>query len=461
MTKPRALMPHQKTALCLIKQAEGRFCLFMAPGTGKTLTAIRYAQRFSRILVICRRDDFLTWELELLAEGENRIDMWFQDIDPFPDPWTPRWYFITYDMLRNKEWLNWVKSFPFSLVIVDESHNIKRWESARTRACIRSTRHIQRRIIMTGSPMTNHALRDLWSQVYFVDDGVRLGSKLWFFLKRYFIPEGHGWFPKRSAKDEIKRKLASIAYHVHEDDVLNLPRARRIVKGAPMSKPQIQATESILENWEYQLSNSDEPTEINHVIVQVEKLRQVAGGFIKDTETGTIHEFPCPKFDLLKQLVNEELEKGNRKLVIWCSRTAEIERIFNWASDGLAIDGYPVAHYGSNRLTKRSARLMFKQDVKCRLFIAQVDSGVGMNELVVANTAFYYSQSTKVVSRQQSMRRTRRKGSEIHKQIKYYDLVTEGSIDQKILQGIYSSMDVAQSILNQLKKGVPLRKAIQ
>jgi hypothetical protein len=89
-----------------------------------------------------------------------------------------------------------------------------------------------------------------------------------------------------------------------------------------------------------------------------------------------------------------------------------------------------------------------------------VDAGVGMNELVVADTAMYWSNSFKVVSRQQSERRNRRIGSEGHDIITYWDLLSEGTVDKRILRGVRSSMDVATGILQEIKAGKKLRTVL-
>jgi len=58
------------------------------------------------------------------------------------------------------------------------------------------------------------------------------------------------------------------------------------------------------------------------------------------------------------------------------------------------------------------------------------------------------------------MRRIRRRGSEIHRQITYWDLITEKSVDLVVLKNVKQSMSVAQTILAQLKRGIPLKKVL-
>jgi len=243
-----------------------------------------------------------------------------------------------------------------------------------------------------------------------------------------------------------------------------LPPKRSVLKSVMMTPAQKKYYYQALHEWEIQLEDAESDVfEINQVIVQLSKLRQIASGFLylpdeQDSTKRQVIWFESSKLKLLKELLtSEDYLKDKPKIVIWCAFTAEIQKIAKMAKEHKIK---AVTFYGSNSIKKNKARKDFKLDSTIRLFIGQVDSGVGMNELVVADTAIYFSNSHKVVSRQQSMRRIRRRGSEIHRQITYWDLVTEGSVDLMILKTVKQSMSVAHTILTQLKKGVTLREIL-
>lgn len=457
---PRHLKPHQRQALRFIRIRRGKAGIFMAPGTGKTLVAIRYAEE--RItdelpaLIICRRDDFLTWMIELTNEGVPETEITQIDSSKFDTrARRTRYTMITYDLVKNKSISRWIESKSWAVVIIDESHYIKRWQAERTKKVVKSTRHIPNRIALTGSPITNE-VEDVFSQCLFIDNGQTFGDSHWDFKNAYYLKEGPGWYRRRDAKERIKKKLAQVAFSVHEDEVLDLPPKRSIVKGAVMYGAQRREYERILRDWEYKLKDSDEAIEIDYVIVQISKLKQLASGFIYDSE-GKAQWFRSGKLELLESLIQDELAE-KQKIVVWCSYTAEIERIAELSRE--KGQGH-VVFKGGKRKDKEEARIRFRDDPGVRLFIGQVDSGVGINELTVADTALYFSNSRKVVSRQQSMRRTRRIGSEHHKEILYYDLVTEKSVDIRILGSINRKMDVAHEIVKSLKDKRPIREVLE
>lgn len=444
MRKP---MLQQTEALRFLEAHRGQAGLFMACGTGKTLVAIRYGKKHLPALILCRRDDFMTWRDELEEEKVNSRHIRFiESSKDFPFSDLGRWNIITYDLA--KKHTKKIRSIPFQIAVADESHMIKRWKTRRTKAIVRCTRHIPSRIPMTGTPITNDP-EDVFSQCLFADNGKAFGNNYWSFRNHYYIKSGPGWYLKHNAKQKIITRLRGMAYYVHEDDVLKLPPVRRLIKSAPMSGQQKRQYDKILNDWEIQLTGR-ETIEIDQVITQLTKLRQVASGFVYDQNHQAIW-FKSYKLKLLIDLLKDSDYLANKKkVVVWCAHTAEICMLVAVAAT-LKIGA--VAFMGNNRKRKDEARRKFQNNKSIRLFIGQVDSGVGMNELAVADTAVYYSNSFRVVSRKQSEMRIRRKGSEKHKVITYWDLVTENSVDERILKSLKSNISVANYILSRIREG--------
>lgn len=462
----RELRKHQRLALPFIRSRNHRVILGMAPGTGKTAVAIRTARDFAPVLILARRDDFMTWRHQLSLEyGNAWHDHWLFPIESgrhelcdvgLHQTFGTNWFMTTWDLLRNDTIAKWIKAQPFQYVIGDESHTIKRWEAERTKRAYRVTRHIPRRIAMTGTLITNEVM-DVWSQAKFVDDGKTMGDNAWFFKKRYYLKltTGYGWVPKRHAKDQVVQDLRPLVYSVN-DSVLDLPPKVEVHKGMPMSPKQRQAYEDVLTKWELELANGD-VLEFNHTIAQLQKLHQVANGFIYDDDHN-VHEFDCPKLDAMISHIQDR-DDGERKHVIWTAHTACINRVATRLRR-LELGGVETFWGGMSRPERDGARTNFLNIPNDRFFVAQVDMGVGMNELVVADTAHYFSNSFKVVSKQQSMARTRRIGSEVHERITYYDWISEGTMEVKQLYGVRQMMSFAKWVMDQLRRGIPVRKVV-
>ena len=77
---------------------------------------------------------------------------------------------------ENTQWLvqYYGRNWPFDTVVLDESSSFKNHQAKRFRALRTVRPRINRLIELTGTP-NPHGLMDLWSQVFLLDGGQRLG----------------------------------------------------------------------------------------------------------------------------------------------------------------------------------------------------------------------------------------------------------------------------------------------
>lgn len=144
----------------------------------------------------------------------------------------------------NRENVKWLvdyfvrskKPWPFDMIVVDESSSFKSGSSQRFKALKKATPITSRVILLTGTPDPN-GLMDLWSQVYLLDGGERLGKTLTAYRSRYFMPGRrngnviYDWIPREGAKEEIFAKLADIMISLTAKDYLKMPeRIDNIIK---------------------------------------------------------------------------------------------------------------------------------------------------------------------------------------------------------------------------------------
>ena len=144
----------------------------------------------------------------------------------------------------NRENVKWLvdyfvrskKPWPFDMIVVDESSSFKSGSSQRFKALKKATPITSRVVLLTGTPDPN-GLMDLWSQVYLLDGGERLGKTLTAYRSRYFMPGRrngnviYDWIPREGAKEEIFAKLADIMISLTAKDYLKMPeRIDNIIK---------------------------------------------------------------------------------------------------------------------------------------------------------------------------------------------------------------------------------------
>ena len=92
------------------------------------------------------------------------------------------------------------------MVVIDELSSFKSSKAQRFRALKKVRKYIKRIVGLTGTPAPN-GLLDLWSQVYLLDEGERLGKTLTAYRDTYFNPGRRGpngviydWTPKGGAR---------------------------------------------------------------------------------------------------------------------------------------------------------------------------------------------------------------------------------------------------------------------
>lgn len=481
----RKLMKHQKEALRILHKLHGRCGLFMAPGTGKTLTAIRFIRPERRksyfpALIICRRDDYLTWKQELLMEGVSLDDIlmidhksewktrkdkkgeyWDYHQQELPDE-PQLWNIVSYDLIRDKQqnfseagW--WIYKNHFEVVVADECQMIKRWKANRSKVVINLVKNINRRIPMTGTPITQ-SVEDSFMHGLFIDDGKTFGTNHFYFKKRYYnqCKNTKQFFIKKDSNKIIRDKLGEISFHVHEDDVMkDLPKALPpIIKSCAMYGKQRRLYEDVLEHWEINEGKKGF-YELDYTIDVTQKLKQIASGFYYNMK-GNAVRVKNRKIEMLADLANDPDYLKGENSIIWVSHVEELEIVSELAHK-LRI-GY-IPYTGSSRKKREALRIQYRDDKSKKWFICNVERGKGMNELIKARNRVYFSNSTKVEAKEQSMRRNRRKGSEmLHDFIRTIELVTEGTVDLNIIQCLNDNIDIAQYVLQKAKLGLRLRE---
>lgn len=125
---------------------------------------------------------------------------------------------INNKLKRRKPW------YP-DLVVLDESEHVKgrgAWFKALRN---RILKWVPYRIIQTGTPAA-HSLFDLWSQIYVLDEGRRLGTAFDRFRSRFFVQDdyqGYAYVPRPGAERRIYDLLRDIVIRLDGDDWLELP----------------------------------------------------------------------------------------------------------------------------------------------------------------------------------------------------------------------------------------------
>jgi SNF2 family DNA or RNA helicase len=125
--------------------------------------------------------------------------------------------------LINRENVCWAYVHDYAtwdMIVVDESSSFKNPSSKRFKALKKFKYEYM--VQLTGTPSPN-GLMDLWSQIYLLDQGKRLGKTVYHYSNTYFYPDYSGYnLICRNSRD-IYSKIADITLSLNAKDYIDLP----------------------------------------------------------------------------------------------------------------------------------------------------------------------------------------------------------------------------------------------
>ncbi|RMD03221.1 DEAD/DEAH box helicase [Clostridium autoethanogenum] len=220
----------------------------------------------------------------------------------------------------NRENVPWLVDFykndwPFDMVIIDELSSFKSPSAKRFRA-LKKVRHKIKRIVgLTGTPAPN-GLLDIWSQIYLLDGGERLGRAFTGYRSRYFHPQKYinGGIPtdyvlNDDAEEKIYSKISDICISMKALEYLKMPECI-------LNKVEVELSEKEMELYrqlerDLLLPFEDSDVDAANAAVLTNKLLQMASGAVYD-EFGDVKQIHDKKIDALEDLI----EAANGKPVL-------------------------------------------------------------------------------------------------------------------------------------------------
>lgn len=233
---------------------------------------------------------------------------------------------------------------------------------------------------------------------------------------------------------EIREKIAPYSYRVLKEDCLDLPPKTYTMRDVELTDAQwkhyrelkTQAT-TMLESGQY--------VTVDSVLALMTRLHQINLGFVVD-EDGNFHELPERRTDGLV----ETLDEHRGKAVIWCPWRPPLERVVKRLRKEFGPRSVAQFH-GGNRGSRHEDEARFLGDPECRFMCATQGAGMRGNTWIEADLAVYYANSHDLEMRYQSEDRIYRKGQT--RRVTITDLVTQGTVDVKILRALRSKIDLA------------------
>lgn len=207
----------------------------------------------------------------------------------------------------NVQWLvdHYRNDWPFDMVVIDELSSFKNHQAKRFKSLCLVRGHIRRICGLTGTPAPN-GLIDLWSQIYLLDGGERLGTRIGKFREMYFSPASRNrdvvfsYEPLPGAEQMIQERIRDICISLSAEDYLELPeRIDNIIHVALDGKAR-RAYEAFEEEMFLEV---DEATlDAGSAAVLTGKLLQFCNGAVYDADREPV-EVHSAKLDALREIV--------------------------------------------------------------------------------------------------------------------------------------------------------------
>lgn len=336
---------------------------------------------------------------------------------------------------ENVVWLvdRYKKKWPFDMIVVDESSSFKNASTKRFRALRKTLPYAERMVLLTGTPSPN-SLVDLWSQMYLIDFGERLGRTLTGFKDRFFEKDFMGWnlAIRTGSADKIHALVSDKVIHMDAKDYLDMPDRIDVEVSVPLSPKDMAAYKDFERSMFIDLG--DDEIEAMSAGVLAGKLLQYASGAMYTNDKGAWSEIHIAKLDALTDLVEDN---PNENILV----------AYNFKSD-LA------------RLKKRfpTARILDKKQETIDdwnagriplLFAHPASAGHGLNLQRGGAMCVWFTLNWSLEYYQQFNARLHRQGQD--RPVRVVHFIASGTIDHRVMSVLKSKDATQADLLNALK----------
>lgn len=445
-------VPHDYQQYCIDWIVQNPYCgVFLDMGMGKTaitLSAINELKfnrwAVGRVLIIApKKVAEATWRKEA-AKWKQLKHLTFSEVlgtaaQRIRALNTPADIYVI--NRENTQWLvdYYRHSWPFDTVIIDESSSFKNPQAKRFKALKLIRSRTNRIVLLTGTP-SPHGLLDLWSQIYLLDEGKRLGRTLTVYRDLYFVPDKRGrdmiysYTLREGAAEAIQEAISDICISMKAEDYLTLPPILYedipVVLDAPAQKAYTRLERDLLLPV-----SEDTVITAGSAAVLSGKLLQLCNGAVYD-EDGLVNEIHNCKIEAFMETV-EQLH--GQSAVVYYNFQHDLTRL--------------LAALSKTKLRVRVYRGAQDEDDwnagKIDILLAQPQScSYGLNLQEGGWHEIWFGLIQSLEQYQQANRRLYRQG-QTHPVIVHH-LIVQGGRDEDVIKSLNSYADVQDSLIESL-----------
>lgn len=440
---------YQKTALDWVMDHE-RCALFLDMGLGKTVVTLTAIQRLiddaevGKVLIVApKKVAESTWTAEadkwnhlslavskVMGTEKQRIAALHEEADVY---------------VIGRDSFVWLVGYyngrlPFDMLVIDELTSFKTPKSKRFRAMRIVTPLFRRVVGLTGTPAPN-GLIDLWAQMYCIDMGARLGTRVTKYRDTYFEQFRYNGIVvrctiKKGMEEVIRKKIADICLSMQAKDYLTLPDLLIHDEKVQLSPATMEAYNKFERDrvMEFQEEHTGETANVlaTSAAALMNKLSQYSNGAIYDAGHN-VYEVHDEKLARLCELV----EAAGSPVLVFYQYQHDIPRIQS------KLKGYRVSVYQDDSTLQSWNR--GEIDV---LLAHPASTAFGLNMQAGGHYIVWYGTGWNLELYQQANARLHRQGQQ--HPVTVYNLICAGTVDERAVMALHGKKNLQQSLLDGL-----------
>ncbi len=421
--------------------------VFLSMGLGKTVITL---SAINRLLF----DTFDVFKVLVIAPLRVARDTWKEEIEKW-DHLNDIRYSIAVgskkerlDALKrdadiyiiNRENVEWLIdksriSFDYDMIVIDELSSFKSGKAKRFKSLLKARPRVKRIVGLTGTPASN-GLMDLFAEFKVLDMGQRLGRFITGFRNEYFTPDKRNqniifsYKLREGAEEKIYEKIEDITLSMKALDYIKMPELIENTVKVHMSPEEKAAYKELKDELVVELKGEEVAALTAGSLAS--KLMQAASGAIYKEE-GKYVELHDRKLLALEERI--EAAYGQSVLVAYWFKFDK-ERIVNLLKKMKVSYAFLDSSDGIKAWKEKRVQVGL---------IHPASAGHGINIQAGGNILIWYTVPWSLELYDQTVARLWRQGQSKNTVVVEY-LVTEGTIDERILKAI-KTKEVTQDLL--------------
>lgn len=337
----------------------------------------------------------------------------------------------------NRENVSWLVTYlggdwDFDMVVIDELSSFKNPSASRFKSLKKVIGKSSRVVGLTGTPNPNGYM-DLWSQIYLLDGGERLGKTLTRFRDTYFVPDKRDsyrvfTYKLRSGADKIINKsISDICISMKAEDYLELPD--KIFIDHMVSLKNRKMYDDLEKEFYFEFEKGSEVIASSKSVL-INKLLQLSNGAVY-MDCNSYYKVHDDKLNKLEEIVESTLDSPILCFYQYYHDVDRIKSTFSFAEE--------LSQDAINRWNEGKLKLLLTHPSS---------SAYGLNLQNGGNIIVWFGLPWNLELYQQANARLYRQGQK--HSVFIHHLICENTVEERVLEALQRKGKVQDELLDYL-----------